>query len=240
MRSFIASAALVAGVAATHGNNATAPIQYTTEIVTAYTTFCPAATQITHGAETYTVTEATTLTITNCPCTVTKPVMSAPVVPATPNAPVVPTTSAETHPVVPTTPVETHVTPISSVPTQAPVVPTTSAVETHVSSVSPVETHVSPVAPVETHVTPAAPIVTGTGSPAQPPFTQPIYGNSTVPAGPTGSVPGVVIPGTAGPSGTAAPSGTGNSPVSFQGAAPKMAASGASLAGLLGLAAFFL
>lgn len=57
MRSFIASAALVAGVAATHGSNSTAPIQYTTEILTAYTTFCPAATQITHGAETYTVTE---------------------------------------------------------------------------------------------------------------------------------------------------------------------------------------
>ncbi|KAL8930804.1 MAG: hypothetical protein Q9208_000345 [Pyrenodesmia sp. 3 TL-2023] len=179
MRSFIASAALVAGVAATHGSNGTAPIQYTTEILTAYTTFCPAATQITHGAETYTVTEA----------------------------PVVPATSA----------VETHVSPV----------------ETHV---SPVETHVSP---VETHVTPVAPI--GTGSPAQPPFTQPIFVNSTVPAGPTGSVPGAVIPGVAGPSGTAAPSGTGSSPVApFQGAAPKMAASGASLAGLLGLAAFFL
>ncbi|KAI4174774.1 MAG: hypothetical protein LQ346_008192 [Caloplaca aetnensis] len=235
MRSFIASAALVAGVAATHGNG-TAPVQYTTEIVTAYTTFCPAATQITHGAETYTVTEATTLTITNCPCTVTKPVMSTPVVycstcAPTSNAPVVPTSPAETHPVVPTTPVETHVTPITSVPTQAPVVPTTSAVETHVSSVSP----------VETPVTPVAPITTGTGSPAQPPVNQPIYGNSTVPAGPTGGAPGPVIPGTAAPSGTASPSGTtGNSPVPFQGAAPKLAASGASLAGLLGLAAFFL
>lgn len=234
MRSFIASAALVAGVAA-HGNG-TAPVQYTTEIVTAYTTYCPAATQITHGAETYTVTEATTLTITNCPCTVTKPVISTPVVVPTSNAPVVPTSPAETHPVVPTTPVETHVTPITSVPTQAPVVPATSAVETHVSSVFP----------VETHVTPVAPITTGTGSPVQPPVqppvSQPIYGNSTVPAGPTGGAPAPVIPGTAGPSGTASPSGTtGNSPVApFQGAAPKMAASGASLAGLLGLAAFFL
>lgn len=56
MRSYIASAALVAGAAATMGNG-TQPVQYTTEIVTAYTTYCPAATQITHGAQTYTVTE---------------------------------------------------------------------------------------------------------------------------------------------------------------------------------------
>lgn len=51
-----ASAALVAGAAATHYNG-TEPIQYTTEIVTAYETYCPAATQITHGGVTYTVTE---------------------------------------------------------------------------------------------------------------------------------------------------------------------------------------
>lgn len=38
----------------------------------AYTTYCPEATQITHNGVTYTITEATTLTITNCPCTVTK------------------------------------------------------------------------------------------------------------------------------------------------------------------------
>lgn len=46
--------------------NGTAPA-YVTEVVTAYTTYCPEATQITHGGETYTVSEATTLTITNCP-----------------------------------------------------------------------------------------------------------------------------------------------------------------------------
>ncbi|KAF5019040.1 hypothetical protein F66182_8961 [Fusarium sp. NRRL 66182] len=67
---FAAALAFAAGVAA-HAKNVT----YTTEVVTAYTTYCPAPTEITHGGKTYTVTEATTLTITDCPCTVTKPVI---------------------------------------------------------------------------------------------------------------------------------------------------------------------
>ncbi|KAK1750602.1 hypothetical protein QBC47DRAFT_119929 [Echria macrotheca] len=64
-------AAVFAAVAGAHawGN-----VTYTTEVVTAVTTFCPEATEIVHGDKTYTVSEATTLTITNCPCTVTKPV----------------------------------------------------------------------------------------------------------------------------------------------------------------------
>lgn len=53
------------------------PPTYTTEVVTELTTYCPQSTQITHGGVTYTVTEATTLTITNCPCTVTKPVYTS-------------------------------------------------------------------------------------------------------------------------------------------------------------------
>ncbi|KAL8711012.1 MAG: hypothetical protein Q9225_007185 [Loekoesia sp. 1 TL-2023] len=230
-----ASAAFVAGAAA--WGNSSEPIQYTTEIVTAYTTYCPAATQITHGAQTYTVTEATTLTITNCPCTVTKPVSSAPVVycstcpPTSAAPPVVPTSSA----VVPPAPVS----PVTSVPTVAPI-PTTPAVP--VSPVSPV----SPVVPIGTG-SPAVPVPIATGSsgpvsppvsPVSPPVSPPIYANNTVPA-PTGSVPGSG-PGAAGPSGTGV-STPGSSPVApFKGAAPKMAASGASLAGLLGLAAFFL
>jgi hypothetical protein len=52
-------------------------VTYTTEVVTALTTYCPFATTLTHGGHTYTVTEATTLTITNCPCTVTKPVITS-------------------------------------------------------------------------------------------------------------------------------------------------------------------
>ncbi|MCJ1434756.1 hypothetical protein MMC27_004126 [Xylographa pallens] len=92
MRSVIAiSAALVAGTSA-QWNGTTA---YTTEVVTAYTTYCPAATSIVHGNQTYRVTEATTLTITNCPCTVTKPVPASTIAPCTtwyyyPSAPLPP------------------------------------------------------------------------------------------------------------------------------------------------------
>jgi hypothetical protein len=49
------------------------PVVYTTEVVTALTTYCPEPTTLTHGNKTYTVTEPTTFTITDCPCTVTKP-----------------------------------------------------------------------------------------------------------------------------------------------------------------------
>lgn len=47
-----ASAALVAGASA--WSNGT---MYTTEVVTAYTTYCPSPTQIVHNSQTYTVTE---------------------------------------------------------------------------------------------------------------------------------------------------------------------------------------
>ncbi|KAH7129498.1 hypothetical protein B0J13DRAFT_611255 [Dactylonectria estremocensis] len=55
-------------------NATTGGIVYTTEVVTQLTTYCPAATTLTYGDKTYTVTEPTTLTITDCPCTVSKPV----------------------------------------------------------------------------------------------------------------------------------------------------------------------
>lgn len=42
-----------------------------TDVVTAYTTFCPAATTFAFNNVTYTVSSSTTLTITNCPCTIT-------------------------------------------------------------------------------------------------------------------------------------------------------------------------
>jgi len=67
-----AALAAVAGTQAWASN-----VTYTTEIVTALTTWCPASTQVTYGGSTYTVTEATTLTITNCPCTITKPVTTS-------------------------------------------------------------------------------------------------------------------------------------------------------------------
>ncbi|KUJ06529.1 acid phosphatase AphA [Mollisia scopiformis] len=69
-------------------STATGSVSYTTEVVTAYTTYCPGAMTFTQGSSTYTVssvrlpilpssqiqtneTQATTLTITNCPCTIT-------------------------------------------------------------------------------------------------------------------------------------------------------------------------
>ena len=70
---FLASAAAAFNVA-----RGTAPvIDYVTETVTAMTTYCPYATQLTHNGQTYTVTEATHLTITDCPCTVTRPVQTS-------------------------------------------------------------------------------------------------------------------------------------------------------------------
>jgi hypothetical protein len=45
------AAAFVAGVSATQN------VTYTTEVVTAFTTYCPYATTFTHGSSTYTVTE---------------------------------------------------------------------------------------------------------------------------------------------------------------------------------------
>ena len=52
-------------------------VTYTTEVVTAYVTYCPSPTEIVHGSTTYTVTEPTTLTISDCPCTVSKPVYTS-------------------------------------------------------------------------------------------------------------------------------------------------------------------
>jgi len=69
--SAVAVAALVAGVSAWKNET------YVTDVVTSYTTYCPEATTIVQGSKTWTVTEATTLTITDCPCTITKPVYTS-------------------------------------------------------------------------------------------------------------------------------------------------------------------
>jgi len=73
MKYAVAAAALASGVAAFAANNVTV----VTEVVEVYTTYCPGPTEITYGSSTYTITEATTLTITDCPCTVTKPVTTS-------------------------------------------------------------------------------------------------------------------------------------------------------------------
>jgi len=64
--------ALAASTAAAGYTNGT--VVYTTEVHTAYTTVCPASTELTFNGVTYTATASTTLTITNCPCTIVKPV----------------------------------------------------------------------------------------------------------------------------------------------------------------------
>ncbi len=48
-----------------------------TEVVDVYTTYCPEPTHLTMNNKTYTVTEACTFTITDCPRTVTKAVSTA-------------------------------------------------------------------------------------------------------------------------------------------------------------------
>lgn len=79
----VAASAIVAGVSASYNGT----VVYTTEVHTAYTTVCPEATKVTFNGQTYTVTEATTLTITNCPCTVVKPVTTYSSVPSAPAPP---------------------------------------------------------------------------------------------------------------------------------------------------------
>ena len=69
------------GAAAFYPNATSSSViaDYTTEVVTAITTYCPAATTLTFNDKTYTVTSATTLTITDCPCTISKPATPKPV-----------------------------------------------------------------------------------------------------------------------------------------------------------------
>jgi hypothetical protein len=87
MRLALVGALVGAAAAHPYSNTTTTASQephvtVTTEVVTAITTFCPGPTTITHGTKTYTVTEATTLTITDCPCTITHPVHPQPTGPA--------------------------------------------------------------------------------------------------------------------------------------------------------------
>jgi hypothetical protein len=115
----------------------------TTETVSSYTTYCPLPTSVVQGNKTYTVSEATTLTITNCPCTQTKTypgtVTTITLSSLTTYCPV-PTTitySSATYPVTTTgsvtIPIVTYSTiPITSAPTVAPVstVPVSSGLTT--------------------------------------------------------------------------------------------------------------
>jgi len=69
----IAAIAAFASVVVAHGHGHGNGTEVTiTETVSSYTTFCPLPTTIVENNVTYTVTKATTLTISNCPCTRTK------------------------------------------------------------------------------------------------------------------------------------------------------------------------
>lgn len=81
------SVVALAALAATASAHYNGTVVYTTEVHTAYTTVCPASTELTFNGVTYTATESQTLTITNCPCTVVKPVTTSSVVAPT-NPPV--------------------------------------------------------------------------------------------------------------------------------------------------------
>ncbi|KAG7905783.1 hypothetical protein KL907_002930 [Ogataea polymorpha] len=64
--------ALASAAFAAYSNGTVSTITYETtisEVVTALTTYCPEPTSIVTNGRTYTVTGATTLTITDCPCT---------------------------------------------------------------------------------------------------------------------------------------------------------------------------
>jgi len=119
------SVAAVLAVAATASAWYNDTVVYTTEIVDVYTTVCPASATITFNGATYTntLTESSTITITNCPCTISKPVYttSAVVAPSVPVAPVYPNATTPA-PVVPTsTPASVGTTVIPSyTPTTVP------------------------------------------------------------------------------------------------------------------------
>merc|ERR1712078_464849 len=154
----VAAAGLAGAATAAHMGNSTmaasASDVYVTDVVTAYTTYCPEPTKITHKGETYTVSEATTLTITNCPggCTVTKPASSAVVS----SAPAVPETTAPVE----TAPVETTPVPLPS-PSGAPYYPSANGT--------------NPTAPYGSGVPAGTGAPAGTGSSATGSSTAPAY-----------------------------------------------------------------
>jgi len=97
--------AVVAGLAAVA--NAWANETWVTTTVSVLTTVCPFATTLTHNGVTYTATASETITITNCPCTISFKPTVTPVVPASTPAYVNTTVVATTTPVGTVTPVAT-------------------------------------------------------------------------------------------------------------------------------------
>jgi len=84
--------AFVVGLAATV--SAWTNETWVTTTVDVYTTVCPYATSLTFNGVTYTATASETITITNCPCTISYKPTVTPVVPPTYSNVTVPTTAA--------------------------------------------------------------------------------------------------------------------------------------------------
>ncbi|KAH6722440.1 putative clock-controlled protein 6 [Leptodontidium sp. MPI-SDFR-AT-0119] len=121
--SAVAVLALAATATASYSNET---VVYTTEVHTAYTTVCPAATELTYNGVTYTATESETLTITNCPCTIVKPVTTSSAVycstwyPYTVSKYMYPTANATTVAAVPTYPAGTAAPTVAPTATPTP------------------------------------------------------------------------------------------------------------------------
>ncbi|KAL3455499.1 hypothetical protein BJX64DRAFT_294992 [Aspergillus heterothallicus] len=121
--SFAAVAAFLAVGAVAHGADSE---EYTTVVVTEYTTYCPKATTLTAGTETVPVETPGTVTLSNGPYTITRPLItttitrckacSSTAVP-TPSVPVIPTSI----PVIPSAP--TDVAPTGPAATTTPAAP---------------------------------------------------------------------------------------------------------------------
>jgi hypothetical protein len=154
MRFTIASIALAAGTAsaaAQYGYGYEAPANttsavetpaypassdvYVTKTVSSYETYCPGPTEITTNSKTYTVTEATTLTITDCPCTVIE--TPTPEVPYPTETPEYPEETPEVP--VPTSKVPEAPYPSANGTAPAPVYPTGTGAVPSPSESAPVE-----------------------------------------------------------------------------------------------------
>jgi len=116
------SAAAVLALAATASAYAYSneTVSYTTEVHTAYTTVCPASTELTFNGVTYTATASTTLTITNCPCTIVKPVTTSSYVAVPTSAPAAPVYANTTTPAAPVYPTKSAVGTTSAAATVTP------------------------------------------------------------------------------------------------------------------------
>ncbi|CAG7931925.1 unnamed protein product [Penicillium olsonii] len=84
----------------------------TTEVVTAYTTYCPEATSIVHGSQTYSIATPGHITMTNGPYTVTRPIQTSTVTQCQSCSTAVPQVSASSVPVIPVAPSGAASTPL--------------------------------------------------------------------------------------------------------------------------------